>query len=295
MTLTNELNLPQALVDACDVTPHNAPNTVSATTLKSGVREIILTKRHWNEMTDDVSNRIWTLFGTAVHALLEKESADTFVEERFEQQVGKYLVTGRLDCYDMKKGIIVDYKTATVWKYKFGDYSDWKFQGLVYAWLLKQQGLEVKECQFVMMFKDFSKSKARFEEGYPRRPVEIYRFTVTDKDLQEIEKKIRDKVKQLEENEHIEDDKLPLCSDEERWAKPTTYAVMKKGRKTAIRVFDDKENADLMLQACDKDHYIQERKGEDGKCNGYCGCCEFCSYWQEKYGNNQIGGGQYEN
>lgn len=85
MIITNDLGLPQALVDACDVSPHNAPNTVSATTLKSGVREILLTKRHWEEMTDDVSNRIWTLFGTAVHSLLERESPDTFVEEKFEK------------------------------------------------------------------------------------------------------------------------------------------------------------------------------------------------------------------
>lgn len=278
MTLTNELRLPQALVDACYVSPHNAPNTVSATTLKSGVREILLTKRHWEELTDDVANRIWTLFGTAVHALLEKESADTFVEEKFEKQVGKYKVTGRLDCYDMKQKIIVDYKTATVWKYKFGDYSDWKFQGLVYAWLLKQQGLEVKECQFVMFFKDFSKTKARLEPDYPKRPVEVYKFLVTDKDLAEIEQKITAKVKALEENENVSDDALPICSDEERWAKPTTYAVMKKGRKTAIRVFNNEEDADLMLKSCDESHYKQERIGESSKCIGYCPCSAFCTY-----------------
>lgn len=278
MVLSNELNLPQALVDACDVSPHNAPDTVSATTLKSGVREILLTKRHWEELTDDVSNRIWQLFGTAVHALLEKESANTFVEEKFEKQVGKYKVTGRLDCYDMKNGIIVDYKTATVWKYKFADYSDWRFQGLVYAWLLKQQGLEVKECQFIMFFKDFSKTKAKLEADYPKRPVEVYRFKVTDKDLEEIEQKIISKVKELEENELVADDDLPICSDEERWAKPTTYAVMKKGRKTAIRVFEKEEDADLMLKDCDDNFFKQKRNGESSKCMGYCPCASYCSF-----------------
>lgn len=283
MVITNELNLPQALVDACDVNPHNAPNTVSATTLKSGTREILLTKRHWGEMTDDVSNRIWTLFGTAVHALLEKESTNTFVEEKFEKQIGKYKVTGRLDCYDMKQKIIFDYKTATIWKYKMGDFSDWKFQGLVYAWLLKEQGLEVKECRFVMMFKDFSKSKAKTESGYPRKPVYVYKFDVTDYDLQEIEKKIIAKVKELEESENLADNELPLCTAEERWAKPSTWAVMKQGRKTAIRVFEDKNLAEQMLKSLDGNHYLQERQGTDGKCTGYCGCCEFCSYWQEHY------------
>lgn len=283
MQITNELGLPQALVDACDVSPHNAPNTVSATTLKQGVREILLTKRHWEEMTDDVSNRIWSLFGTAVHSLLERESPDTFVEERFEKQIGTYKVTGRLDCYDMKNKIIFDYKTATVWKYKFQDFDDWKFQGLVYAWLLKQQGLEVKECRFVAMFKDFSKTKAKIESDYPNSPVYIYRFDVTEQGLEEIEEKIVAKVTELQMSEKLSDDELPLCSDEERWAKPTTYAVMKKGRKSAVRVFETKDLAECFLKSCDESHYIEERKGSDGKCDGYCACCEFCSYWKEHY------------
>lgn len=283
MTITNESNLPQALVDACSCEMHNKEGCVSATTLKNGVREILLTKRHWEDMSFDVSDRVFLLFGTAVHALLERESADTFVEEKFEQQVGKYKVTGRLDCYDMKNGIIVDYKTATVWKYKFADYADWRFQGLVYAWLLKQQGLEVKECQFVMMFKDFSKTKCKLEPDYPKRPVEVYKFKVTEKDLEEIEQKITAKVKALEENENVSDDELPLCTDEERWAKPTTYAVMKKGRKSAIRVFNNREDAEMYSEQVAGDFYIVERKGADGKCNGYCGCCEFCNYYKEHY------------
>ncbi len=285
MVITNEMNLPQALVDACDVSPHNAPNTVSATTLKSGVREILLTKRHWSEMSDDVSNRIWTLFGTAVHALLEKESPDTFVEEKFEKQIGKYKVTGRLDCYDMKQKIIFDYKTATTWKYKFNDFSDWKFQGLVYAWLLKQAGLEVKECRFVAMFKDFSKSKCKTEENYPKSPVYVYKFDVTEEDLEEIEKKIFAKVKELEESENLSDDELPICTEEERWYKGGKFAVMRNGRKTALRLFDTREMAEKYIEEVEPTAYIDERKGTDGKCTGYCGCCNFCSYYKENYGS----------
>lgn len=285
MQITNVLGLPQALVDACDTKIHNEEGTVSATTLKSGVREILLTKRHWDEMTDDVADRIFVLFGAAVHALLERESPDTFVEERFEKQIGKYKVTGRLDCYDMKQKIIFDYKTATTWKYKFADFSDWKFQGLVYAWLLKQEGLEVKECRFVAMFKDFSKTKAKTEAGYPSKPTYVYKFDVTQSDLEEIEKKIIAKVQELEVSENLSDEELPLCSDEERWAKPPKFAVMKTGRKTAVKLCDDRKMAEQYIEAVGGDLYIEERKGSDGKCDGYCGCCEFCSYWKEHYGN----------
>ena len=288
MTITNELDLPQALVDACDVSPHNAPNTVSATTLKNGVREILLTKRHWNEMSDDVANRIFVLFGTAVHALLEKESPDTFVEEKFEKRIGKYLVTGRLDCYDMKRKIIFDYKTASTWKYKFSDYDDWKFQGLVYAWLLKQAGLEVNECRFVAMFKDFSKTKCKTEQNYPNKPVFVYRFDVTESDLKDIERKIIEKINVLSLAESLTDDELPLCTEEERWYKNGKFAVMKKGRKSAVKLCDTKEMAEQYINAVGGDLYIEERKGTDGKCAGYCGCCEFCSYWKEHYANKEV-------
>lgn len=288
MIITNELNLPQALVDACDVSPHNAPNTVSATTLKNGVREILLTKRHWNEMSDDVANRIFVLFGTAVHALLEREAPDTFVEERFEKQIGKYKVTGKLDCYDMKQKIIFDYKTATTWKYKFNDFSDWRFQGLVYAWLLKQSGLEVNECRFVAMFKDFSKTKSKTEQNYPNKPVFVYRFNVMESDLQDIERKIIEKINALSLAENLTDKELPLCTEEERWYKNGKFAVMKKGRKSAVKLCDTKEIAEQYINAVGGDLYIEERKGTDGKCAGYCGCCEFCSYWKEHYANKEV-------
>ena len=288
MKITNNLGLPEALVMACQTSPHNSPNSVSATTLLKGVREIVLTKRHWGEMTDDVSNRIWALFGTAVHSLLEHETPDTFTEEFLSVAVSGWRVTGRIDCYDMTNGIVHDYKTASVWKVIKGDFEDWRKQGLTYAWLLKENGFPVSECRFTALLKDHSKSKARHERGYPQTPVYVYQFTVTDEDLKEIEGVIRAKVIELDKCNGLADDQLPMCTDSERWAKPTTWAVMKEGRKTALRVFEDKELADKYLEGIDdKKAYIEERKGTDGKCPEYCSCCAFCDYWKKNYGGNE--------
>lgn len=282
MQITNKMNLPEALVQACEVSQHNRPYNLSATTLLKGVREILLAKRHWDEMSEDVSDRIWALFGTAIHSLLERETPDTFVEESFFVPVGEYKITGRLDCYDMKQGIIHDYKSTSVWKIIKGDFEDWRQQGLIYAWLLAKQGLPVRECRFTAILKDHSKSKAKFERNYPKTPVYVYSFTVTNRDLAEIEKFILSKVEQVAENVDKSDSELPLCSDHERWARPTTYAVMKAGRKTALRVFDTKEQAEKYI-ADTGIGYIEERKGSDGKCPEYCSCCEWCSYYKEHY------------
>lgn len=289
MVITNNMNLPEALVRACE-TPHNSEGNISATTLLKGIREVLLTKRHWNELTDDVANRIWALFGSAVHKLLESESPDTFTEEFFSVKVGDYNVTGRVDCYDMTNGIIHDYKTASVWKIIKGDFADWRKQGLIYAWLLTKQGFPVKECRFTAMLKDHSKSKAKYDKSYPQVPVWVYQFTVSDKDLKEIEKEITDKVEEIAKAKDLPDDKLPMCTEQERWAKPTTWAVMKEGRKTALRVFEDKELAEQYLASIeDKKAYIEERKGTDGKCPEYCSCCEFCDYYKKNYGGNNNG------
>ena len=287
MKITNVMQLPEALVKACDVSPHNAEGNISATTFLQGTRQILLTKRHWHEMTDDVSNRIWSLFGTAVHKLLEIETPDTFTEEFFSVPVGKYNVTGRVDCYDMTNGVINDYKTASVWKVIKGDFADWKKQGLIYAWLLTKQGFPVNECKFIAMLKDHSKSKAKFDRNYPQTPVYVYQFTVGKKDLEEIEKEIFAKVEEIEKASDLKDNELPLCTEQERWAKPTTWAVMKEGRKSALRVFEEKELAEKYLASIEeKKAYIEERKGSDGKCEDFCICNEHCSYYKEKYKNN---------
>lgn len=288
MVVTNELHLPEAMVQAVDIAPHNREGEISATTLKKGVREILLEKRHWDELTDDVANRIWAIFGTAVHALLERETPDSFTEEKFSYVVGSYNVTGRVDNYNMRTETIEDYKTASTWKVIYRDFKDWHSQGLIYAWLLRKAGLNVKKCRFIAMLKDHSKTKAKTDSSYPQSPVYIYEFAITEEELKETEKFVYEKVKLLEECANLPDEELPLCIEEERWTKPTVYAVMRKGRKTSLRNFEDKSKAEEFVAEYLKSNpkevvNIEERKGADGKCSEYCGCCEFCSYYKENY------------
>lgn len=281
MEVTNIYNLPDVLVRKCGTEKHNKEHCVSATTLKNGTRNFWLTERHWNEIKVDVSDMLWAMFGTAFHSLMEEETEDTFVEELVTKKIGNWTVTGRIDGYNMATCEIYDWKTTSVWKIVNKDFDAWRFQGLVYAWLCKQNGLEVKRCRFIACLKDQSGSKAKLDPSYPQHQVSVYEFDVTELDLEEIEKQIKAKVKEIADNENTPDEELPLCTPEERWAKPTTYAVMKKGRKSALRVFEDRELAEKYLEV--NGDYIEERIGIDGKCNGYCSCCEFCSYWQEKY------------
>ena len=84
-------------------------------------------------------------------------------------------------------------------------------------------------------------------------------------------------------------DELPLCSDEERWKKEDTYRVMKKGRKTAVRVLPSLDDAEKYIKDGELTSVsIEHSKGECMRCTGnYCNVAEFCNQYQEEV-NNEI-------
>ena len=280
MKVTNRLNLPAAFVSASDTNRHNAPGCFSATTLNKGAKEIILTDRHWDEITIDASDNVWAVFGTAVHALLESHKDNNFHEESFKVPVSNSFVTGQVDSYDMENATIYDWKTASVWKIQFNDFADWRAQGLTYAYLMSQSGLEVKRCCFVALLKDYSKTKAKTDASYPQSPVYKYEFEVTAEDMAETRDRILNKVLEIESAYEKNDDEIEPCSQEERWADNEKFAVMKNGRKTAIKLFDNEADADAMAGELGNAHYVEHRPAISRKCLDYCNCKDFCSYYK---------------
>lgn len=241
-----------------------------------------MTRRHWDNLSVDASESIWQVFGTAVHSILEAQESGEVKEARYCVDVSKSVVTGQVDNYDPETKTLSDYKTASVWKVQLKDFDDWRRQGLVYAWLMGKNGVKVVKCRFIAMLKDHSKSKARFDSNYPQSPTYIYEFDVTEKDLEEIEKFIFDKISLLERFENRPSNELPLCTDSERWADGEKWAVMKKGRKSAVRVFDTESDAKTMLSKLDNLHFIEHRPPIARKCADYCLVCDFCNQYQNE-------------
>jgi hypothetical protein len=281
MIITNKQNLPEGLVKAVSTEKHNAEGSLSATTLIQGVKEIILTDRYWDLLEDDVSDRIWAIFGSAVHSLLENEGENDFTEQVMSYKVGGINVTGRIDNYNMKHGVIDDYKTAPVIKIMIGDFTEWHLQGMIYAWLLTKNSFLARHCRFIALLKDHSKFEALRNSQYPPRPVYIYEFPVARKDLFKTGIFIENKVEEYKRCRQLTDNKIPPCSPAERWDRPPKYAVMKEGQKRAVRLFDRKEDADLLADTKGRNHYVDYRRGESIKCRSYCLCKRFCDYYQE--------------
>ena len=287
MKITNKLHLPEAFVNAVSVERHNKPGQYSATTLNKGTKEIILQERHWDEFEVDAADNVWAVFGTAVHAILEKHNDGNFHEERFGIAVGNSRVTGIVDSYDMERGIIADWKTASVYKVMNNDFSDWYKQGMTYAWLLKQSGLDVRRCRFIALLKDHSKSKAKFDKSYPQSPVYVYEFDVTPEELEQAGERIKAKVAAIEAAEKMADDDIAPCTAEERWADGDKYAVMKVGRKTAVRVFDTLIDAESCAGELGSGHYVEHRPAVSRKCADYCLCRDFCNFHRNGQGSGE--------
>lgn len=280
MRITNKMNLPAAFVNAVNVRRHNEPHCFSATTLNKGAKEIILTDRHFDEIEIDAADQVWAVLGTAVHSIMEAQKDENFHEEKFKVAVGDSFVTGQVDSYDMEHATIFDWKTASVWKIQFADFSDWRAQGMTYAWLLKKSGLDVKKCVFVAMLKDHSKTKAKTDASYPQLPVYRYEFDVTKEALAETEKRIIAKVAEIENAYKLGDDDIEPCSADERWADNEKWAVMKNGRKTAIKLFDNSADADAMAGEMGNAYYVEHRPAISRKCGDYCACKEWCSFYK---------------
>lgn len=293
MNYTNELGLPQPFVEAVKSKHTYKPNRYSVTEVLGGTCEAVLKRRHQSEVTEDVSSMLWAILGTAVHKVLE--SAHSGPQQHQEQWLcvpvdvdgESYELSGIFDLYDEGTGKVTDWKVTSVWQVLLGDYSKWRQQVLTYCWMLRQKGHDAHAGEIVAMLRDHSQRKARFEKGYPAHPVHVERWEFSDEDLLSAGRHVADWFLEVRAQEKLPDDELETCSQEHRWHKPDKWAVMKKGQKRAVKLYDSKRDAQ---ERCDREneaarkrsevekHYIEFRQGEDTRCQSYCGVAEFCPY-----------------
>lgn len=291
MQLTNKFNLPQSIVNAVANDPYDNKGTLSVTTLLKSPYQRALEVKHKEDIVEDVADRIYSLLGQSVHHILERAGSDEdLVEARFFAEVRGEKISGQLDLLEAD-GTLCDFKVTSVWAIlaamKEGK-MEWERQLNMLAWLAhaagaKEYGYEVKRLRIVAIARDWSPSKAKQGgTSYPQR-VEAIEFPLWDEDrqLRYIESRIV---------AHLDPSPKP-CSDEDRWAKPDTFAVMKKGGKRAMRVLPSFMGAYEWCQEhghVDKQELtanlkdgirIEERKGENVRCEGYCSVSQFCPHF----------------
>jgi len=274
---TNYYNLPEPIVSALTTDWYYNPGRISVTALIKSPRQRQLEIRYANQITEDVSDRIWLLLGNAVHDVLERaETKNSLQEERLTTQILGWTVAGRADLWE-EPGTLWDFKITSVWAGMDGIKPDWEAQLNMYAYMYKKMGFPVEKIQILAIYRDWSKGKAKQGGNYPSCGVGVIPGKLWNSD--DVLEYMYERVDLHQKAQKLEDHELFPCAPEERWETPTKYAVMKKGRKSAVRLLDNEHDAMSMIGAKGKDHYLEVRPGRSIKCEEYCNVNFACSQY----------------
>jgi hypothetical protein len=282
--ITNNANLPEAVVAAIRHQREeydNQGSNLSASGITLSPRQYWLKERHKEEIVEDASDLIWSLLGTSVHNILEgagkKLDDNHMVEERFSTNIEGWKFSGQLDHYDIESGTLSDYKITSVWSVINDTKDEWIAQLNSLRYLLHEAGHEVNKLQSVAILRDWSRTKAEVDKSYPQSQVQVVDIPVWD--LSITEAYLHYAVSNLQIWEGEADENLPHCTPEQRWAKPTTYAVIKDKNKRATKVLSSQEEADKFIANCPKpeEYKVEAREGENTRCKYYCNVAKWCT------------------
>jgi len=284
LRITNRYNLPAPLVSAVTATRHESdddPNSIRVSGVIQPVQLRALMKIHADEIEEDAADRIFSLMGTLLHDVLEK-SAKNFdhctTEEALSTEILGWKVTGHYDLTEfiLDGELLTDWKLTSVYAMKDKDLKpEWDAQVNIYAELLRLNGKIVSNAQIVAIGRDWSKARASRESDYPQRQVIVKPVPLWPSEKVNTYLRERIALHQRADREGI----WPDCTDEERWARPAKWAIMKKGNKKATKLCDSEQDArgwlDQILGGRNS-YSIDYRPGESIRCQSYCPVSQFC-------------------
>jgi len=283
--LTNRMRLPEPIVKAVSndaYTKGDADISVTELLMPPWLRQLRL--RHDEEIEEDVSDRVWSLLGSSVHSIIERASDQTDVlsEATLYMEVEGWKIKGQADHVTLSRAELCDFKVTTAWKILGNRVpAEWVQQTNIYRHMLqKTKGLTINSVAIIVILRDWSKREAARREDYPQ--AQVVRLEVPLWSAEQAEAFLAERVRL-----HQNNDPSP-CTDEEVWAKPAKFAVMKKGRISALRLFDEEGEAKALAEQT-LGGYVDVRPGEAVRCQSYCAVAPFCSKWAADPRNTKTG------
>jgi len=275
MKITNKFNLPEPIFNAIRNDPYTSgPCDISVTRLISPPRKVALERANYKDLEEDASDRVWSLFGQAMHVVLERAENIADTETRLVMERQGWNISGQFDRFDPVSGVLSEYKVVSTYSVKNGSRSEWIAQMNILATLLREHGYAVNQLQVVVILRDWSKGQAQRNSDYPAQPVVVIEIPLWSEEKCEefIDERIR--IHQAAR------DRLPDCTAEERWQTANVYALMKEGRKTAVKLFESEDEAESACKAGGDKHYLVFRPGKSIRCESYCPAAPFCEQYQ---------------
>jgi ABC-type transporter Mla MlaB component len=274
MSLTNRLRLPEPIVRAISNDSYTKGDAdFSVTELLSPPQLVRLRREHAAEIVEDAADRIWSLLGQSVHTIIERASeglADVLTETTLVMDFEGTRLKGTFDSLTISSGELNDFKVTTVWKLIGGGVpEEWEQQTNIYRWMLHRlKGIDVGGIAVIAILRDWSKREAERRSDYPQQ--QAVRLEVPVWPLQVTEAFVRSRI-------DLHRDTTQGCSDEDIWAKPSKWALMKRGRKTAVRLYDTREEAEA--ENYGNGSWVEYRPGQATRCESYCPVSRFCEQW----------------
>jgi len=285
MKITNRCNLPEPFVRAVEKMIFGPPGTsgrsdISVTALIGPPRITELQRKHWDDLEEDVMDRMWALFGSAVHTVLERADVESAItEERMYIEEDGWTVSGQADRLVLDPGeVLCDYKVTSAWTMVYGGREDWTFQQNIYAEMFRRLlDIRVRKLQIVAILRDWSAYQANKSSDYPAEKVIVFDLPLWSSE--EATEYIRHRI--AIHRAARETGKLPECSVEDRWAKPDKWAVVKPNQKRATRVFSSEAEARSFAEEMEFDCDVRWEPGKSTRCEGYCNVAPFCDQWKK--------------
>lgn len=282
MQITNHADLPEAIVRAVRNDPYNSGACDISVTQLIGPPQIrVLTREHADELTEDASDRIWSLVGQIGHGILERAEISAIAERRLFAEIAGWRISGQFDRLTFHDdGTLSDYKFTSVWAVANGLKPEWEAQLNILRWLAAVNGYPIiRRLLLIAILRDWSRGKARQGHPYPPHQVKILPVPLWDLDTTREHVKARIALHKLADECAAHGDPLPRCTDAERWTQPTVFAVRKPGRQRAVHLFNT-EDAALLHSAKVPGGYVEHRHGESLRCADYCAVADYCAQRQ---------------
>ena len=278
MKYTNKTGLPEALFKALSNDDYKKEGHFTASELPTPPQIWVLRNRYKDEITEDVSDRIYPLIGSNTHYILERAGVkNSLTEERLFADVGLWNISGRIDFYFADK-VLWDYKVTTMYVLIDGVKPEWEAQGNINAYLLDENSFDVNAIKICCIFRDWSKIQAMKNPNYMSRK-QVAVLDVNQWGRTETYDYILHRINLFVSSEDLPDNELPECTAKERWEKPTQYAAKKKDAKRATKLFSEKEAAEKFAE--EKNLVVETRIGESTRCEYYCSVSEFCQQYKK--------------
>jgi hypothetical protein len=294
MKLTNRYGIPETIVRAiADDEYDKGDSVLSVTQLIAPPRIVVLQSLNEHNLESDVVDRVPSLLGTAVHKIIEKGSKDIpghIVEERLFAEINGWKISGAVDLQiDNGDGTwsINDYKVTSVYSV-LSNKPEWEQQLNCYAYLAYQShGRRITSLKIVAILRDWQRKQAGFKPDYPASQIAVVDIPVWTPEQQEAYIMERVALHQAAQKAIDTGEPLAYCTDQERWVRGESWALIKEGRKSAIKLYDNEAEANEAARSAGSGHSVQHRPGTATRCAGnYCLVSSYCRQWHEELGRS---------